>query len=712
MFRSPDSGADSSAHGQRALLTNDRTAAAASIVLGAILAAFAFGAAGGTELTRTTVVEILMVLVGGSVVSAAVVWGGRGPLYGATSLLAFVLLAFITAASVMWAIVPELAYIEAGRTLAYLAVFAAGVAGARLAPNAGGAVIKGILLAAMAAVTYALLARVWPASLGETEISNRIGQPFEYWNAVGTTAALAIPGLLWLGARRGGALWARALAYPGMGAAILAILLTQSRGALAAAALGVVAWLAVVPLRLRSLPVLLIPAAGAGGVAVWALSKPAFAETAQSLASKEAVASEFGLLLVAMAALLYAAGLALNVGLTRSAPPPRLRRRAGIAALAATGLVVLAALASVALSDRGLGGTIDDRVDELTSETETAPTVQGAGRFGATASTRSKYWKEARLVFEDRPSVGTGAGTFRVARLRHRTDTTVTGHAHGFVPQTLADLGIAGLVVTTLLLLAWLVAAARTTALYPRRLSLSRDRGRTPPRRDWTSERIALVALGLIAVVFGLQSAIDWTWFVPGPAAMALVAAGFVAGRGPSAAAPGEPTALDPREAPAGPSPPRLLAAAGVLLAALLAAWAIWQPEAGDRATGTALTLLDQNQLDAALSEIEDARDANPLSAEPLLVRAVVETRADREADAGETLEEAVLKFPGDPDTWYRLAAFQLGTLDRPAQAAETVQGTLYLDPLSATARQLFLEAKAREREQQEARAARAARTD
>ena len=79
-----------------------------------------------------------------------------------------------------------------------------------------------------------------------------------------------------------------------------------------------------------------------------------------------------------------------------------------------------------------------------------------------------------------------------------------------------------------------------------------------------------------------------------------------------------------------------------MLLASLLAAWAIWQPEAGDRAAGAALTLLDQNQLDAALSEIEDARAANPLSAEPLLVKAVVETRADREADARDTLEEAV----------------------------------------------------------------------
>jgi hypothetical protein len=115
-------------------------------------------------------------------------------------------------------------------------------------------VINGILLAAMAAVVYALAARVWPASIGENEISNRIGQPFQYWNAVGTTAALAIPGLLWIGTRRGGGIGGRVLAYPALGAAILAILLTQSRGALVAAVIGTLAWLAIVPVRLRTLP--------------------------------------------------------------------------------------------------------------------------------------------------------------------------------------------------------------------------------------------------------------------------------------------------------------------------------------------------------------------------------------------------------------------------------------------------------------------------
>ncbi len=81
-----------------------------------------------------------------------------------------------------------------------------------------------------------------------------------------------------------------------------------------------------------------------------------------------------------------------------------------------------------------------DRVDELTSETDTAP-AEGAGRIAAASNTRGKYWREAGRVFEERELVGSGPGTFRITRLRQRTDTAVTAHAHGFVPQVLADTG-------------------------------------------------------------------------------------------------------------------------------------------------------------------------------------------------------------------------------------------------------------------------------
>jgi tetratricopeptide (TPR) repeat protein len=174
-----------------------------------------------------------------------------------------------------------------------------------------------------------------------------------------------------------------------------------------------------------------------------------------------------------------------------------------------------------------------------------------------------------------------------------------------------------------------------------------------------------------------------------------------VAGRGPAAALPESRT---PRPKP---GQAQIAAAVGVGLAALVLAWAVWQPEGSDRATGQALELADQGSFPEAIAKTEDAEDTNPLTPEPLLVRASIQTQAGDEAAAEETLERAVLSFPGDPQTWYRLAAFQLGTRDRPAGALETLQGALYLDPFWNSARALFLEARARQRELETLRAQR-----
>ncbi len=89
---------------------------------------------------------------------------------------------------------------------------------------------------------------------------------------------------------------------------------------------------------------------------------------------------------------------------------------------------------------------------------------------------------------------------------------------------------------------------------------------------------------------------------------------------------------------------------------------------------------------------------------------AAIETSAGQETAAERSLERAVLRYPGDPQTWYRLAAFQLGTLDDPAAALETIRGALYLDPYSPRNRQLFLDARARQREKQTLEAQRRAR--
>src|SRR4051794_41867726 len=87
-----------------------------------------------------------MMLAGAAAVAAALLRRPRtaeSPLYGGGPLLAFAVLAVLTALSVLWSLVPGDSWIEANRTLAYLAVFAGGVALARLLPHRWAGVIVG-----------------------------------------------------------------------------------------------------------------------------------------------------------------------------------------------------------------------------------------------------------------------------------------------------------------------------------------------------------------------------------------------------------------------------------------------------------------------------------------------------------------------------------------------------------------------------------------
>jgi len=669
-------------------------ASVASALLGALLAGVAFLAAGGTELGRSTVAEILLVAAGALLVVAAVVSRRRGPVSGSLPLIALGALVGFTALSVGWSVVPNLSFIEAGRAFAYLAVFAGAVAAARLRPTAAPTLLRALLVACVVVCTYGLISRVWPGSLAATELSARLGQPFGYWNAVGSMAALGVIPALWLGARRSSAMLERSLAFPACGVLVLTILLTQSRGALVAVAIGAVVWFALVPLRLRSLAVLGVGVAGAVPVAMWALAKDAFTVGDTPLAQREAVAGEFGLFVLLMVVLLLGIGLGASYGMNRVVPSMRARRRVGLVVATVLLVLPLALFTSVASSDRGLTGTISDRVNDLTSETAAAP-PQGAGRLTVSSSSRARYWREASDVFGERPGKGTGAGTFYVSRLRYRKDELVAQHAHGYVPQTMSDLGIVGLVLSGLLLLAWIVCALRATALVPRL------RRRREPREpvEWTGERIALVGLVIVATVFGLQSAIDWTWFIPGVTTVALVAAGFVAGRGAFArSAPGATATLGPEPAGEGrlrrPPWPRLAAALGVLVTAALLAGAIWQPERSSRASAAALNDIEKGDLADAAKRARTAKKADPLALQPRFAEASVASAAGRTGVARRILERTVLDFPGDPQSWLQLAEFELRH-GEPLRSLEVVRGALYLDPFSKRARRVQEQARA-----------------
>ncbi len=650
------------------------------VTLAGAIAAIAFIGNGGLQLGASTLVEVAVILAVGLLVAAALVFSATdAPLHGGTALAAVAALTAITALSILWSLHPADSWIETNRTLAYLAAFAGGIAAVRLFPHRWEPVLYGVLIALAIVCLYGLATKVAPGWLAEDEVYARLREPYGYWNAVGVTAAMGIPLALWLGTREGPPPL-RALAYPILGILIVTMLLSFSRGSIIAAAVGVALWLVLVPRRLATLAVLLPSVVGAAIVTAWAFGQSALTDDRVVLAEREDSGIAFGLILAGMAVVLFAAGLLIERRARTRPLPAGTRRTLGKLALGSLAAVPLIVLAGLAFSDRGIGGTVSDRWDELTSAQKTPQ--NDPGRLIEAGNVRTIYWARAMDVWGEHELAGAGAGAFAQAQLRFRTEPTQGRHAHGYVHQTLADLGLIGLAASLAALIGWLLATRVTLGL-----------SRSGFSEAWTPERMGLLALSLVAIVFGVHSALDWTWFVPAVAITGLFCAGWVAGRGP--------LPLGGAPAPAGHAERatlrgRLLglrgaAAVAVVGLAVLSAIAVAQPWRADDQGDEALALLDKGDFSGARTAAERASDINPLSVEPYFERAAIEDAAGRRRLALRALEDAVRLEPASPETWRRLGDYYAIDLDEPARAVPIFQGALYLDPASALNRSAYL---------------------
>jgi hypothetical protein len=664
--------------------------AAISLALAAVLASAAFIANGGLQLGSSTFVELGAVLLGVAVVVVAIVAVGfEARLHGGLALAALVALGGLTALSIGWSLYPADSWVETNRTFAYVAVFAAGIAGVRLARERWPAVLAGILLALAAISLWGLATKVAPAWLAPDEVYGRLREPYGYWNAVGVTAAMALPLCLWLGTRQGGNRAVNGLASPLLALSTVTILLSFSRGSIVAGVVGIAIWLGLVPLRLATLSVLLPAGAAAAAVTAWAFSQTGLTDDRVALATRKDAGVELGLILVAMVVVLFVLAIALQAHAERRPLSERARRRIGAAGLCSLALAPVVVLGALAASDRGIGGTVSDRWHDLTKTEAVTPTNSPA-RLTETASVRSIYWARAVDVWRKHPVTGAGAGSFEQAQLRFRDQPARAKHAHGYPLQTLADLGLVGAAVSLLALIAWILAAARTLAL--------RRRAVRGPGAEWSRERTGLGALALVAVVFGVHSALDWTWFVPAVAMTAMFCAGWVAGRGELGAKVAV-AGIAPLEAvraswPRGPLRRRRVALALPLLAvAILAAIAVSQPWRAQKKGDEALRLVSSGDYPGARAAADRAHDLDPLSPDPYFDLAAVADAGGDEPAATLMLERAVQLEPANPETWRRLGEYYLTARSRPDTALPLLRASLFLDPLSDATRASFIAA-------------------
>jgi hypothetical protein len=538
--------------------------------------------------------------------------------------------------------------------------------------------VGGVAAGCLIVCAWALLTKVFPATLAPEETYARLREPFAYWNAVGLMAALGVPPLLWVAARRSGHAAVNALAWPGLALLLVALMLSYSRGALVAVAVGVAAWFLLVPLRLRATVALAAAVVGAAPMVAWAFSQDGLTTDEAPIAARVDAGHEFGALLLLMTAVLLAVGLAVHFAAAQRPPSPRTRRIAGRAAVGVLALLPVVGVIALATAPGGIEGQVTKAWSQLTDPEARTP-ANTPDRLVATSSVRARYWDEALRIHAVSPWIGTGAGAYATARSRFRDDTLEVRHAHGYVVQTLADLGWVGLALSLLAAAAWLVSAARATGL--RR----RDRG-----QPYDAERVGLLTLAVVVLVFGVHSLVDWTWFVPATAAVAVLCASWVAGRGPrrprvlgvtGPAAPGPARTTRLALLRRRPPPQRAVGALLVLVLAVAAAWSAFQPVRAVNAGDAAFDRLELGQVDAAASIARIATDRNPLSVDPLFELSAIEQGRGNLEEAERALERAVALQPASAEAWRRLGRLRLSVLNQPEEALRAFRAAYYLDP-------------------------------
>jgi O-antigen ligase/polysaccharide polymerase Wzy-like membrane protein len=451
-------------------------------------------------------------------IAAIVVWAlvlalavtGPAPLprtlAGALAAGGLAALAVWSAVSIAWAPLGGPANESVQRLVLYLGALLLAI-GALRDPRMQRAAEPVLAAGTVIVIGYGLAGRLLP---GLIELSRsrsaggRLEQPITYWNAEGALAAIGLVLCARIAGDRTRPAAVRAAAAAAVAPLGAGVYLSFSRGAIAAAAVGLVVLVAAAPTgrQLRAAGV-----AVATGVAA-ALAAAPFAGVA-SLAGAHrsrdgAVVLALLLVIAAVAALVTARAPDRDEPLRN----PRWIRAAAAAAVAAVAIGLVAG---------GLG------------ERPTAAEL-GAGasaqRLTTVSSNRYEYWRVGVAAFADHPLQGLGAGGFRVEWLKERPITEAARDTHSLEVEMAAELGLVGLLAFAAMIGGAAVAARRALQRRP-----------------------ALAAGGVAAcVVWLVHASIDWDWQLPAVTlpAVALTGALIALAEDPAGA---------PRPAPAVRSP-------------------------------------------------------------------------------------------------------------------------------------------------------------
>jgi O-Antigen ligase len=608
--------------------------------LGLVLALAALMVVRGGGFAATVWYPVALFVLGAALTVALSAWPRLGSVpraaLGAVGCLAgFTLWSFAT---IGWAAVRSSAWYGSDRDALYLLVFALLACwpadARRLWPVLLGA---GVVTAVEGVITVEQAINHPSGFLFGARLSDPLGYP-DATAALFMTMAWLMLGLAsrpWLPAP------VRGLATGLVGLQLALSLLAESRGSVYTVPAVAVAYLILVPGRLRSIATLALVGCGIAPVIQPVLD----VFRADPAGVPHALSRAIDLVLVA-ALVVAVAGWGLAKVDQRWRPSRRTTRRIAVALVTAAVLVFVGFTAAVRPWQHAGSAWHSFQYGQEPA---------GASRFGGLGSNRYDFWRVGLIEFGRHPLEGIGTDNFLVPYLQLRRTSEEPIYPHSLAIDLLSQTGVVG----TLLFAGFLVLVVIVVV-------------RIPPGRN--RELAGVLAAGASVLVF--HGLVDWLWEMPVLGVLAAALLGAACG-------------LAPRKPPGERVRGRVkVAAKSVLVVAGLAlAASLVFPWLAVRDVQNATAVWPRNP-NAAFSLLSDASTLNPLDDDPDLVAGEIASHLHRYDLMRARFGDAVARTPDD---WY--ANLELGIAasltGHRRQAATALARARRLDPAEPIVRQV-----------------------
>jgi O-antigen ligase len=551
------------------------------------------------------------------VVVALLVLGGASrarlarPLYWAVGLIG--VLSLLSAMSSLWSGSVELSAIEADRVLVYLGIFLAAFLIAQTDQRRQ-RFAEGLTISLALVALLGLASRLAPHVL---EVGNALGAgprlryPLGYWNANGAMFGIGVALLLW-SSRRSAWNALRWLSVAALPALLLALYFTYSRGGLLALVVAAGCTIALSRDRLWLLATL---GAGVLGALPAVLAVQARRSLADNVDNHVVIGQGVTVLLILLGGI--ALTLLLFAGLRwaerrsgrLTGRAVELSRNRNLLRGIAAALAVIAIGVAIAIGGRAWDQFSSSDVPFPNRPEQHFSQLNGAGRHD--------YFRVAIDSFDEKPLLGSGAGTYQFAWDQHRTISQPVHNAHSLYLEAFAELGAVGglLVLALVALLLWTGFAAWRAAPHPQR------------------ERYA--ALFAATLAFAVVAGLDWFWEIAALGAVFFCAAGVLVAVRCAQLAPSSVETLEGEEGRFG------LAVAG-LVVAWIAAVALIGPLLVEHEITASQAAAASGNFESAVNHADTARSIEPFAASPYVQLGLLAEAQGGYMTATERLTQAI----------------------------------------------------------------------